>query len=111
MGDTAAWGYDAGLRVRTDEVGDITITIALGDTVEFPDGLTGSSSNTETHFVTIDALGINVAIGPGEDASPGFTISPIELGTHLLYCSAHPDPAAHGNVFIVVNAPGPPPAT
>jgi len=46
MGDTAAWGYDAGLRVRTDEVGDITITIALGDTVEFPDGLTGSSSNT-----------------------------------------------------------------
>ena len=108
MGDTAAWGYDAGLRVRTDEVGDITITIALGDTVEFPDGLTGSSSNTETHFVTIDALGIDIEVAIGNrETALGFKITPTEVGTYLLYCSAHPD-SHGGNFFIVVTPPAAP---
>ncbi|MCH8974189.1 MAG: hypothetical protein IH869_03855 [Chloroflexi bacterium] len=103
MGDEALWGYDAGLRVRTDEVGDITISINVGDTLVFPDGLTGSGSATETHFITIDEFGIDAEIAPGADTNLGLEITPTQAGTFRLYCSAHPDPAVHGNFFIVVS--------
>ena len=111
MGDTIAWGYGddprsaESDRIRTDEVGDITITINLGDSLVFPDGLTGSGSSTETHFITIDELGINAEIAPGADTNAGLVMQPTETGTFRLYCSAHPDPAVHGNFFIVVNEP------
>ncbi|MCH7857613.1 MAG: hypothetical protein IIB37_12745 [Gemmatimonadetes bacterium] len=115
MGDTTFWGYDAGLRVRTDDgdtgtrdVNDITVTIAVGDTIEFPDGFSGSSSNTETHFVTIDALGIDIEVAIGNrETALGFKITPTEVGTYLLYCSAHPD-SHGGNFFIVVTPPAAP---
>ena len=111
MGDTIAWGYGndprsaEADRIRTDEVGDIIITINLGDSLVFPDGLTGSNSSTETHFITIDAFGINAEIAPGADTNLDLVIQPTETGTFRLYCSAHPDPAVHGNFFIVVNEP------
>ncbi|MCH8847558.1 MAG: hypothetical protein IIC32_01115, partial [Chloroflexi bacterium] len=105
MGDEALWGYDAGLRVRTDEVGDITITINVGDSLVFPDGLTSSSSNSQSHYITIDELGIDIEIpvDDGGGIQPGYTITPTEAGTFRLYCSAHPEPEAHGNFFIVVS--------
>ena len=111
MGDTIAWGYGddprsaAADRIRTDEVGDITITINVGDTLLFPDGLTGSGSATETHFITIDEFGINAEIAPGADTNADLEITPTKAGTFRLYCSLHPDPAVHGNFFIVVNEP------
>ena len=87
---------------------DITVTIAVGDTLEFPDGFTASSGNTETHFVTIDELGIDIAIEIGNrDTALGFKITPTEVGTYLLYCSAHPD-SHGGNFFIVVTPPAAP---
>ncbi|MCH7607440.1 MAG: hypothetical protein IIC94_02565 [Chloroflexi bacterium] len=111
MGDTIAWGYgdnplstDAD-RIRTDEVGDITITINVGDSLVFPDGLTSSGSNLSSHFITIDELGIDIEIpvDDGGGIQPGYTITPTEAGTFRLYCSAHPEPEAHGNFFIVVS--------
>ena len=106
MGDTLAWGYGddprsaAADRIRTDEVGDIVITINVGDSLVFPDGLTTSSGNSETHYFTIDALSVDLPAAPNEDIEPGFIIAPAEAGAYRLYCSAHPD--AHGSVFIVV---------
>ncbi|MCI0778919.1 MAG: hypothetical protein J4N32_02785, partial [Chloroflexi bacterium] len=111
MGDTIAWGYGddprsaESDRIRTDEVGDIIITINLGDSLVFPDGLTGSNSSNETHFITIDELGINAEIAPGADTNLDLVMQPTETGTFRLYCSAHPDPSVHGNFFIVVNEP------
>ena len=115
MGETIAWGYGAGGtgatpdRIRTDEVGDIIITINVGDSLVFPDGLTGSGSSTATHFITIDEFGINAEIPPGVDTNPGLTITPTQAGTFRLYCSLHPDPSVHGNFFIVVEGVGPTP--
>ena len=86
-------------------MGDITITINVGDSLVFPDGLTSSSSNSESHYVTIDELGIDIEIpvDDGGGIQPGYTITPTEAGTFRLYCSAHPEPEAHGNFFIVVS--------
>ena len=106
MGDTTAWGYDAGETIRSGPRGDdpgrdIVVTISVGDALVFPNGLTSSgSSSTETHFFTIDELGINEAIDPGEDTNFGYTLSPPEPGTYRIYCSAHPD--AHGSVVLIV---------
>ena len=106
MGDTTAWGYSAGETIRSGPRGDdpgrdIVVTISVGDALVFPNGLTSSgSSSTETHYFTIDELGINEAIEPGEDTNFGYTLSPPEAGTYRIYCSAHPD--AHGNVSLVV---------
>ena len=109
MGDTIAWGYGEGGtgaaadRIRTDELGgDIVITLNVGDSLVFPDGLTSSGSNTEAHAVTIDELGIDVAIPLGEDVEPGFTITVTEAGTFRLYCSVHPDETAHGGSILLV---------
>ena len=106
MGDTTAWGYSAGETIRSGPRGDdpgrdIVVTISVGDALVFPNGLTSSgSSSTETHFFTIDELGINEAIEPGEDTNFGYVLSPPEPGTYRIYCSAHPD--AHGNVTLIV---------
>ena len=106
MGDTTAWGYNAGETIRSgprdaDPGRDIVITISVGDALVFPNGLTSSgSSSTETHFFTIDELGINEAVDPGEDTNFGYTLSPPEAGTYRIYCSAHPD--AHGSVVLIV---------
>ena len=115
MGDTTAWGYNANDRVRTDDgdtgtrdVNDITVTIAVGDSLVFPDGLTSSSSNVLAHFFTIDELGIDIQIPLGEDVQEGFTITPTEIGTFRIYCSAHPDD--HGGNFFLVVTPPPAPA-
>ena len=107
MGSTAHWGYDVAQRVRTDEVENITITINAGDTLEFPDGFTGSSGNTIVHVFTIDELGISINVGPGEDTSLGYKITPTEPGTYLIYDAANPD---LGSIAIVARVPGPPPA-
>ena len=111
MGDTTAWGYVAGQRVRTDDgatgtrtVDDITITLTLGESLVFANGLTGTAANTATHFITIDALGIDVEIAPGAQVSLGVNFTPTEVGTYRVYCSAHPD-GHGGNVFIVVGLP------
>ena len=106
MGSTAHWGYDVAQRVRTDEVENITITINAGDTLEFPDGFTGSSGNTIMHIFTIDGLGISINVGPGEDTSLGYRITPTEPGTYLIYDAANPD---LGSIAIVVRVPGPAP--
>ncbi|MCH8200173.1 MAG: hypothetical protein IIA54_08950, partial [Chloroflexi bacterium] len=109
MGDTTAWGYNAGDRVTTADGGDVTITISVGDSLVFPDGFTGSSSNTETHFLTIDELGIDVSVESGNrDTALGFIIAPTAVGTYRVYCSAHPDTHG-GNFTLVVKVPGPPP--
>ena len=109
MGPTTAWGYAADARIRTDdgangirEVDDITITINVGDKLVFPDGLTGSGSATETHFITIVELGIDAEIAPGADTNLGLEMAPTEAGTLRLFCSLHPEPEVHGNFFIVV---------
>ena len=60
-----AWGYNAGETIRSGPRGgdpgrDILVTINVGDALVFPNGLTSSgSSSTETHYSTIDELGIN----------------------------------------------------
>ena len=106
MGDTTAWGYNAGDRPRSGpyqgEPGqDIVMTINVGDSIVFPDGLVSSgSSSTATHYFTIAELDINEAIPIGLDTNFGFTIAPTEPGEYRIYCSAHPDD--HGNVTLVV---------
>ena len=106
MGDTTAWGYNADERIlsgpRDDDPGrDVVMTISVGDAIVFPNGLTSSgSSSTETHFFTIEELGINEAIEPGTDTNFGYVLSPPEAGTYRIFCSAHPD--AHGNVTLIV---------
>ena len=88
-----AWGYNAGETIRSGPRGgdpgrDILVTINVGDALVFPNGLTSSgSSSTETHYSTIDELGINEAIEPGEDTNFGYTLSPPEAGTYRIYCS------------------------
>ncbi len=106
MGDTTAWGNNAGETIRSGPRGDdpgrdIVVTISVGDALVFPNGLTSSgSSSTETHFFTIDELGINEPVDPGEDTNFGYILSPPEAGTYRIYCSAHPD--AHGSVMLIV---------
>ena len=106
MGDTTAWGYNADERVRSGPRGDdpgrdVVMTINVGDGIVFPNGLTSSGgSSTSTHYFTIDELGINEAIEPGEDTNFGFLLAPTEPGTYRIFCSAHPDD--HGNVTLIV---------
>ena len=101
MGASPAWGYDADARVRTDQLENVTITINVGDKIVFPDGLTAGSSNTATHFFTIDVLGANYEVPSGTDTNLGIEFSFSEAGTYRVYDSAHPD--GHGDFFIVVN--------
>ena len=92
MGDTALWGYEPEQRVRTDEVGDITITLNAGDKIVFPDGLTGSSGNAATYFVTIDEIGLDAEVPPGADTNLGIELVFPEPGTYRLYDSSDPQP-------------------
>ncbi len=101
MGADALWGYEAEQRVRTDEVGDITITLNAGDKIVFPDGLTASSNNTATYFFTIDELGLNAEAAPGADTNAGIELEFPEAGTYRLYDSSDPS-HSKGNFFIVV---------
>ncbi|MCY4581802.1 MAG: hypothetical protein OXE50_03230, partial [Chloroflexi bacterium] len=101
MGATAHWGYDVEQRVRTDEVGDIRVAINAGDKIVLPDGLTGSSGNAATYNVTIDEIGLDVAVAPGEDSSPGIELEFPEPGVFRLYDSTDPD-HTKGNFFIIV---------
>ncbi|MCH7482567.1 MAG: hypothetical protein IIC31_07040 [Chloroflexi bacterium] len=105
MGDTTAWGYDAGSRNESGPYegnpgADVFLVINLGDSIVFEDGIDGSNGNAETHFFTVDELGIDIELAPGTSTDPGFTLAPTEAGTYKLYCSAHPDD--HGLVFLVV---------
>ena len=101
IGDTAYWGYEVEQRVRTDEVGDIRIALNAGDKIVLPDGLTGSSGNAATYNVTIDEIGLDVAVAPGEDVSPGIELEFPEPGVFRLYDSTDPD-HTKGNFFIIV---------
>ena len=116
MGPTSYWGYPAEERVRTDEVEDITITINTGDTIEFPDGFTGSSSNNITHVLTIEGLGIDLNLDDGRFGSespdgepdadaPGGALDGYEItfnkpGQFVISDSAHP--RGHGPARFVV---------
>ena len=106
MGDTPAWGYAAEERIWSgpyegNPVQDIVLTINVGDSIVFPDGLvSSSSSSTSTHYFTIDELGINEEIPIGMDTNFGFTLAPTEPGEYRIYCSAHPD--GHGKMTLVV---------
>ena len=101
MGDTALWGYEAEQRVRTDEVGDIRIALNAGDKIVFPDGLTGSSGNAATYFVTIDEIGLDAEVPPGEDTNLGIELVFEESGVYRLYDSSDPE-HTKGNFFIIV---------
>ena len=107
MGETTAWGYEAGMRVESGPGHDtdpgqkiVLLTLNLGDSIPFEDGIDGSNGNADTHFFTIDDLGFDIELAPGTATDPGFTIKPTEAGNYRMYCSAHPD--AHGDLFIIV---------
>ena len=103
-GTAPLWGYEAEERVRTDEVGEIRVFLNAGDKIVFPDGLTGSSGNAATYNVTIDEIGLDVAVAPGEDVSPGINLEFPEPGVFRLYDSTDPD-HTKGNFFIIVATP------
>ena len=103
MGDTTAWGYNAGDALFSDVV-EIAITINVGDSIVLTDGFNVSSSRSSSdHYFTITELGIDVLGVVGErDIMAGFTITPTEAGTFIIHCSAHPD--GHGNpIMLIVN--------
>ena len=104
IGETAYWGYDIEQRVRTDEVGDIRVFLNAGDKIVLPDGLTGSSGNAATYNVTIDEIGLDVEVPPGEDVSPGIELEFPEPGVFRLYDSSDPE-YTKGNFFIIVATP------
>ena len=103
-GTDPLWGYEAEQRVRTDEVGDIRIFLNAGDKIVFPDGLTGSSGNAATYFVTIDEIGLDAEVPPGEDTNPGIELEFPEPGVYRLYDSSDPE-HTKGNFFIIVATP------
>ena len=90
----------------------VLLTINLGDSISFERGINGSNGNTDTHFFTIDELGIDIELPPDgtDQAGEGFTITPTESGNYRIYCSAHPDrnpddglrTRNHGDLFIIV---------
>lgn len=101
MGDTAALGYQAGERINNDSA-DIVMTIKFGDSIMFnAPGLVSISRNTQTHFFTIDELGIDEEVLIGA-RGPTFIIAPDKPGTFRIYCSAHPDD--HGTATLIVEA-------
>ena len=71
-----------------------------GDKIVFPDGLTGSSGNAATYNVTIDEIGLDEAVGPGEDTNAGIELEFPEPGVFRLYDSTDPD-HTKGNFFII----------
>ena len=82
-------------------VGDIRIALNAGDKIVFPDGLTGSSGNAATYFVTIDEIGLDAEVPPGEDTNLGIELVFEGPGVYRLYDSSDPE-HTKGNIFIIV---------
>ncbi|PWV36652.1 MAG: hypothetical protein DJ555_06140 [Desulfurococcaceae archaeon] len=78
-----------------------TITISLNETIRFVLRNEGRVS----HTFTIDELGINVGLAPGETKTVEITFN--KTGSYTFYCIPHKAIDMVGNLTIVMSAPAP----
>ena len=76
------------------------LSFQVGETVEFT-----VTSETEFHTFTIDELGIDVSVSPGETETFTFTFQ--EAGTFKLVCLPHQSLGMAGTITVVSTAPTP----
>ena len=97
MGAEAYWGYEAEARVSSTE-GGIIIKVSPNDVIRIGTVRSSSSRSTQPHSLTIAALGIDIALAPGE-SKDGVEIAICELGSYAI--DDNTDRGRHGLAEII----------
>ena len=92
----AYWGYDADVRLYSDEGDGILITVKVGDTLKMETLAVSGSRSTKPHNLTIEGMGIDF-MPEGRDP---YEIAFETAGTFAVDDST--DPGEHGKFVIVV---------
>ena len=97
MGETTAWGYNAGDRISSNVGDGIKITVNLGDTLFFSRLSASTSRSSKPHSFVNEELGLNVTLNPGDRREP-FKFKITAPGIHVIDDPA--EPGAKGTFVI-----------
>ena len=106
-----AWGYNPGDDIDPEVLGGpATITINLGDSIEFGElRVSGAPPDFVTHNFSIAELGIDLTIehGTSHPVMP-FVLKPDKAGTFLIFDKLLPDMPLSRMTLVVLAGPPPP---